>query len=117
MTTGEMVLLAAVAVLAVALALLVLRSARAVQGTDGMTRVAEAQAALAGRLSQMAEGQAAAQARMAEQLQVQERAVTRFLDERLADVTRRIGENLQKASDKSTETLGQLQERLAVIDA
>ncbi len=117
MTTGEMVLLGAVAVLAVALVLLVLRSARAVQGADGLTRLADAQAALAGRLSQMADGQAAAQVRMAEQLQVQERAVSRLLEQRLDDVTRRIGENLQKASDKSTETMGQLQERLAVIDA
>jgi hypothetical protein len=32
---------------------------------------------------------------MAEQLQSQERAVTKLLDERLAEVTRRIGENLQ----------------------
>jgi len=117
MTTGEMVLLGAVAVLAVALVLLVLRSARAVQGADGLTRLADAQAALAGRLSQMADGQAAAQVRMAEQLQVQERAVSRLLEQRLDDVTRRIGENLQKASDKNTETMGQLQERLAVIDA
>lgn len=117
MTVGEMVLLAAVAILAIALVLLMLRSARAMQGADGLTRLVDAQATLAGRLSQMADGQAAAQARMAEQLQVQERAVSRLLEQRLEDMTRRIGENLQKSSDKNTATMGQLQERLAVIDA
>jgi len=80
-------------------------------------KLAEAQNLLTGRLSQMAEGQVAAQKLMAEQLQNQERAVTKMLDERLSDVTRRVAENLQKTSEKSTEAMGQLQERLAVIDA
>jgi len=35
----------------------------------------------------------------------------------LADVTRRVGENLQKAGEKTSETLTHLQERLAVIDS
>jgi DNA recombination protein RmuC len=77
----------------------------------------ETQTLLAGRLSQMAESQATAQKHMAEQLQTQERAVTKMLDERLTDVTRRVAENLQKTSEKNTETMGQLHERLAVIDA
>jgi DNA recombination protein RmuC len=84
-------------------------------------RLADAQAALTGRLSQLAESQQAAQAQMqtqlAERLQAQERAVTKTLDERLADVTRRVGENLQKSAEKSAATMSQLQERLAVIDA
>lgn len=117
MTTGEMVLLAAVAILAIALVLLVLRGARGGQDGDGLTRLSESQAALTGRLSQMAEGQAAAQARMAEQLQTQERAISALLDLRLNDVTTRIGADLQKTADKSTEALGELQKRLAVIDA
>ena len=69
----------------------------------------------------MADSQQAAQtllqSHLAERLQAQERAVTKMLDERLADVTRRVGENLQKASDKAAETMSQLHERLAVIDA
>lgn len=85
--------------------------------SEAMNRLAETQSALTGRLSQMAEGQVAAQASVSERLQAQERNVTKFLDERLADVTRRVGENLLKAGEKTTETLGQLQERLAVIDS
>src|SRR5579871_6092998 len=88
---------------------------------DLAARLAESQASLGGRLSQMAASQQAAQtelqSQLAERLQAQERAVTKMLDERLADVTRRVGENLQKTSEKSAETMSQLQERLAVIDA
>jgi len=122
--SGDFVLVGAAVVVAIAAAILALRALRQNAGQDPMARVAEtaaklteAQTLLAGRLSQMAEGQAAAQARMAEQLQNQERSVTKMLDERLADVTRRIGENLQKTSDRNAETMGVLQERLAVIDA
>ena len=85
--------------------------------SEAMNRLSETQSAITGRLAQMAEGQVAAQASMAERLQAQERSVTKMLDERLTDVTRRVGENLQKAGEKTTETLGQLQERLAVIDS
>jgi len=88
---------------------------------DLAARLADSQAALAGRLSQMADSQQAAQtqlqSQLAERLQAQERAVTKALDERLADVTRRVGENLQQSADKSAATMTQLQERLAVIDA
>ncbi|MBL8631439.1 MAG: DNA recombination protein RmuC [Rhodospirillaceae bacterium] len=85
--------------------------------SEAMTRLAESQASLQGRLSQMAEGQVAAQASVAAHLQAQERNVTKILDERLADVTRRVGENLVKAGEKTGESLTALQARLAVIDA
>jgi DNA recombination protein RmuC len=89
--------------------------------TDLAARLTDSQASLTGRLSQLAESQAAAQShlqtQLAERLQAQERAVTKMLDERLADVTRRVGENLQKSAEKSAETMSQLHERLAVIDA
>ena len=107
----EEVVVLGVALLVAAIALFV--ALRASKGGGGNDRLAE----LTGRLSQMAESQTAALARNAEQLQAQERAVTKMLDERLADVTRRIGDNLQKANEKNTEVLGSLQERLAVIDA
>ena len=88
---------------------------------DLAARLTDSQAALTGRLSQLAESQQAAQTQLqtqlAERLQAQERAVTKMLDERLTDVTRRVGENLQKSAEKSAESLTQLQERLAVIDA
>jgi len=74
-----------------------------------------------GALSQLADSQQAAQThlqtQLAERLQAQERAVAKLLEERLGDMTRRVGENLQKTSEKSAETMHQLHERLAVIDA
>ena len=110
MSLGEVVVLG-VALLVAAIALFIALRAGKAGGSDD--RLAQ----LTGRLSQMAESQTAALARNAEQLQAQERAVTKMLDERLAEVTRRIGDNLQKTSEKNTEVLGVLQERLAVIDA
>ncbi len=77
---------------------------------------AEASIDLAGRLTQMAESQAAVQARIAEQLQSQERAVTRALEERLVDFSKRVGDRLQDSSTRSQNTLAELRERLAVID-
>ena len=71
---------------------------------------------LAGRLTQMADSQAAVQARIAEQLQAQERAVTKALEERLADFSKRVGDRLQESSTRSQNTLTELRERLAVID-
>lgn len=72
---------------------------------------------LLGRLSQMAETQAAQQARLAEQMQTQERLITKALDEKLSDVTRRVGESLTQTVDKTTTSISELKERLAVIDA
>jgi len=80
-------------------------------------QVAAAQDGLTGRLSQLAESGAAAQTQLAERLQAQERALSKTLDERLADLTRRIGDSLQQSSVKSGETMAKLHERLAVIDA
>lgn len=76
-----------------------------------------AQAELAGRLSQLAESQAAAQARLAQQMQAQERQLSKSVEERLAEVTRRVGESLEKSSTQATQSLTELKERLAVIDA
>lgn len=72
---------------------------------------------LAGRLAQMAETQAAQQAMLAERMQAQERALAKALDERLTEVTRRVGENLTVSAEKTSATLHDLRERLAVIDA
>lgn len=91
--------------------------ARLAHLSDTAQRLAETQTLLTGRLAQMADSQTAAQARMAEQVRAQELAVRRLLDERLADVTRHVGENLEKTTLRNTEALGALQERLAVIDA
>ncbi len=74
-------------------------------------------AELTGRLAQMAEAQAAQQAQLAERMQAQERALAKALDERLGEVTRRVGENLMASGEKTAATLHDLRERLAVIDA
>lgn len=90
---------------------------RLIQLSDTAARLAEAQTLLAGRLTQMAESQSAAQSHMADQLRAQETSVRKLLDERLADVTRKVGENLEKTTTRNAEALGALSERLAVIDA
>ncbi|MEW5729575.1 MAG: DNA recombination protein RmuC [Pseudomonadota bacterium] len=85
--------------------------ARAVEG------VAQAQSSLAGRLAQLAETQAAAQAHLAERLQAQERALSKAVEERLADMAKRMDDGLQQASHRQATTMHELRERLAVIDA
>ena len=76
-----------------------------------------AQARLSGRLSQMADAQAAASARLAESLQSQERQLSRHLEDRLADLSRRVGESLEKSATQANTSLTDLKERLAVIDS
>jgi len=71
---------------------------------------------LSGRLAQMADSQAATQAQLAERLQAQERALAKALDERLDAFSKRIGDRLQESATQSQTTLGELRERLAVID-
>jgi DNA recombination protein RmuC len=97
---GALLILAAVAILA---ALVI-----AVMGR---------QAALHGRLTHMAESEAAAQAQLSERLQSQEREISRFLEDRLTDFSRRLGETLDKAATKTQTSMTDLKERLAVIDA
>lgn len=84
--------------------------------TQTTERLVAAQAELAGRLSQIAEADAASQKTLSERLQSQEIAITKTLEARLADVTKKVGDSLQRSSVKSSETMTKLQERLAVID-
>ena len=70
-------------------------------------------AELAARLAQLAETQTLTQANLAQSLIDHERAV----GERLADVGRRVGESLEKTSEKTQTTMTDLRERLARIDA
>jgi len=81
----------------------------------------ENQSAMAGRLAQLAEqsanGQMTLQGSVAERLQAQERAITKTLEERLADLNRRMGESMQKQSTQTHTTIGELKERLGAINA
>jgi DNA recombination protein RmuC len=85
-----------------------LRGRGAAQG-DGVTRgieqIAAAQAALAGRLSQVADAQAASHGRL-----------NRTLEERLEAVSLRLGQSLSESAVKTAESLGELQQRLRIID-
>ena len=80
-------------------------------------RTAPALAELTGRLSQLADSQAAQQAALAAQMQAQERALAKSLEERLADFGTRVGGRLQEQTVLSTQSMSELKERLAVIDA
>ncbi|MCR9174794.1 MAG: DNA recombination protein RmuC [Alphaproteobacteria bacterium] len=128
MSTIEILVLILAVCLIAAVAALVLRGRGGDSVVDALAesehrqqlaaeRLAAMQSELAGRLGQLAEQNASGQARMAEQFQVQERALSRKLEERLAEVTKRVGETLEKTSKQSETTIGELKTRLAVIDA
>jgi DNA recombination protein RmuC len=103
-------ILAAIAALAaIAVLVAVLRP----RGPDPeLTRLAQAQSELVGRLSQLNEQQAAAQAR----LQEQERAFTAALDERFAAAAQRLNESLGNSAKETGKTFADLRERLVRID-
>ncbi len=70
-------------------------------------------AEVTGRLAQIAEAQAASQGQLAERLQAQERALTQHL----AEFGDRVGSRLQEHSTLTAQSMGDLKERLAVLDA
>jgi DNA recombination protein RmuC len=76
---------------------------------------------LAGQIQQLASAQAAMQAAtqtgLAERLQLQERALTTALDERLSALSHRVSDRLQESTTITAQTLTDLRERLAAIDA
>ncbi len=127
---NQMMIAAAVAAFAVAVALTVAvialtRAARARREAQGLNaqlvRLAEGLTAgqndLAGRLKQISEISAAQQAALADRLQAQERQLARTLEERLADLSKRVGDSLEKSTAQAHKTMSEVRERLAVIDA
>lgn len=110
-------ILAAAAILVAAGLVLGLRGRGGADVAHAVNGMIEAQGALAGRLAQLAETQAATQAQLAERLQAQERALSRAVEERLADMAKRLDDGLQQSSHRQATTLHDLRERLAVIDA
>lgn len=103
-------LLAAIAAIAaIAVLIAVLRP----RGPDPeLTRLAQTQSEVVGRLSQLGEQQAASQARMQEQ----ERAFTAALDERFAAASHRLTETLGQSAVETNKTITDLRERLVKID-
>ena len=105
------IVIAAAALVVAAIA--VLRGGR----NAGVDALAAQQAELAARLSQIAETEAVHQRNLGERLQAQERIITKTLEERLADVSKKVGDTLQQSHTRSSETMSKIQQRLAVIDA
>ena len=79
---------------------------RQMQALDQRVQIlSDGQNQLAGGLAHVSEAQAASQAQMLQ-----------LMEQRLADVTRTMGENLEGASRRTAQSLGDLQQRLATID-
>jgi len=70
------------------------------------SRLSETRSELSGRLAQMGEAQAAQQAQ-----------VVKTLEDRLESVSKRLGDGLNHHTEKTSKTMGDLHERLAVIDS
>jgi DNA recombination protein RmuC len=70
---------------------------------------------ISAKISILAEQQTVAQNQLTERLQAQERALTKSLEERLDQVSRRVGDSLVKQASDNANTLGDLRERLAII--
>ena len=58
-----------------------------------------------------------AQSQISEQMQAQERALSEMMNRRLEDVSRRVGESLQKQNTQTSTTMNDLHERLGAIKA
>ena len=98
--------LAAALLAAIAIWLTRGRAAKGPNPLEGeLARLAQQQNELVGRLAAMAEAQTSAQGELA-----------RTLNERLDQVGHRVGTSLEETTARTTETLGNLAARLAVID-
>jgi DNA recombination protein RmuC len=104
------------------LLLLVVLLLRRNAAPSGAPAASEAQLAqLAGQIQHLASSQAQLQAStqtaLAERLQIQERALTAALEERLSALSHRVSDRLQESTTITGQTLADLRERLAAIDA
>ncbi|MBM3482582.1 MAG: DNA recombination protein RmuC [Alphaproteobacteria bacterium] len=122
MDSSLIIILVVLALLAVALAAYLAFRARggAAGLADELTRLAEQlrtkEAEAETRLKALAEQQASGQLALADRLMQQERLLARTLEERLTEVSQRVGAGLDKSSKETLETMAKLQERLATID-
>ena len=85
--------------------------------SETAARLAESQAELTGRLAQISESQVAHQSKIAELMQTQEKEVTKKIEERLSEMMKRFGEGMEKSRVTQQNTMGELKERLVLIDA
>ena len=82
-----------------------------------VAQLSQNQASLDGRLAQVTESQSASQQQMAETLRAQERALTQALEQKLADMAKRVGDSIGQQAENTGKNLNALKERLAVIDS
>ncbi len=102
---NSLIIALAVALIAAALVVVVLWRGRPAPEAGTLERLGAQQAELVGRLAQLAESYATSQSQL-----------SRTLDERLANVAKRVGDALNDQSTRNQTALGDLKERLAVID-
>lgn len=111
LTSLELALLACLALAIGAVAALALARRAAPAADPGLG------AELAGRLDMMARTQEAAKAELAQQLQAQERTLGEAVAKRLAELSGKVGESLEKSAKDTSTTVTALRERLVQIDA
>jgi len=102
---------------AAALVAVVLVLRRDAGRSDSMQALSRAQGEIHSQLRTLSDQNITAISQITDRLQKQERDLTKNVDQRLADVTRRVGETLQKQAADSAATIGDLKERLGTIKA
>lgn len=117
--SGEMLLLISAGVIGLLLVLIVCLLLKR-GGNHELQALADTifrgQAELAGRLSQLSESSSLKQSQIAGAIDEQRLSMLKIMDEKLLQVTKSVGEGLQKSTTQTTETLHDLRERLAKID-
>lgn len=104
------------AILLIVILYLVFRKKDKVDVASVVETLFRGQAELVGRLSQLSENSLNQQSKITEAINEQKIAMLQMVDEKLLQVTKNVGEGLQKSTIKTTETLTDLRERLAKID-
>ena len=80
-------------------------------------KLVESQSELTGRLAQISESQVAHQSKITELMQAQEKEVTKKVEERLTEMMKHFGDGMEKSRLTQQTTMGELKERLVLIDA
>lgn len=80
-------------------------------------KLAESQSELTGRLAQISDSQVAHQSKITELMQAQEKEVTKKVEERLTEMMKNFGDGMEKSRLTQQTTMGELKERLVLIDA
>ena len=117
--SGEMLLLVSAGVIGLLLVLIVcllLKRGNNHELQALADTIFRGQAELAGRLSQLSETSSLKQSQIAGAIDEQRLSMLKIMDEKLLQVTKSVGEGLQKSTTQTTETLHDLRERLAKID-